>query len=276
VDDNHASDPELQRIGEDIAAFDRPALLVWGPKDPVFVERYLRDLRQRLPQADVHRFETASHLVSEDHDVAGLVLDWLGARFDTTAHAHRDDDAHRDDEHSRAETTPSAAPPGARADASTSTTSGSAAVRPITAILDARSQDESIASVDFAQNPAQQITWRHLFEVTTSIANGLLDLGVRPGDRVSMLVPPGNNLTAALYACLKIGAVAVVADAGLGPRGMTRAVTSADPQWIIGGLPGLALARAFGWPGRRISVSPLGPVRSRLFSVETSLTELSR
>jgi acyl-CoA synthetase (AMP-forming)/AMP-acid ligase II/pimeloyl-ACP methyl ester carboxylesterase len=271
VDDNHASDPELQRIGEDIAAFDRPALLVWGPKDPVFVERYLRDLRQRLPQADVHRFETASHLVSEDHDVAGLVLDWLGARFDTTAHAHRDD-AHRVDEHSRAE----AAPAGVRADASTSATSDSAGVRPITAILDARSQDESIASVDFAQNPAQQITWRHLFDVTTSIANGLLDLGVRPGDRVSMLVPPGNNLTAALYACLKIGAVAVVADAGLGPRGMTRAITSADPQWIIGGLPGLALARAFGWPGRRISVSPLGPVRSRLFSVETSLTELSR
>src|SRR5699024_5065899 len=185
VDDNHASDLEPQRIGEDIAAFDKPALLVWGPKDPVYVERYLRDLRQRLPQADVYRFETATHLVSEDHDVAGLVLDWLGARFDTPAHA---DDQGPTDEHSRAEAIPSAVPAGARADASTSATSGSAPVRPITAILDARSQDESIASVDFAQNPAQQITWRHLFEVTTSIANGLLDLGVRPGDRVSMLV----------------------------------------------------------------------------------------
>src|SRR5699024_2591444 len=90
------------------------------------------------------------------------------------------------------------------------------------------------------------------------------------------LVPPGNNLTAALYACLKIGAVAVVADAGLGPRAMTRAFTSADPQWITGGTPGLALARAYGWPGRRSSVGPLGPVRARLFLVETSLTQLSR
>ncbi|WP_209324232.1 alpha/beta fold hydrolase [Brevibacterium renqingii] len=265
VDANHPSDSELQRIGDDIAAFDKPALLVWGPKDPVFLERYLRDLRRRLPQADVHRFETASHLVSEDHDVDGLVLDWLSARFDTAAEAP-----------GRAETNPAEGPSERSSAAAAARDSSAADIRAVTAILDARRDDETIASVDFAKNPAQQITWRHLWHVTTSIANGLLDLGVKPGDRVSMLVPPGSNLTAALYACLKIGAVAVVADAGLGPKGMTRAIASADPQWIIGELPGLTLARAFGWPGRRISVSPLGPVRSRLFSAETSLTELSR
>ncbi|MBR7503537.1 AMP-binding protein, partial [Mycobacterium tuberculosis] len=88
----------------------------------------------------------------------------------------------------------------------------SATTRPVTAILDARRDDEAIASVDFSKDPAQQISWRHLWHVTTAIAHGLRDLGVQPGDRVSMLVPPGNNLTAALYACLKIGAVAVVAD----------------------------------------------------------------
>ncbi|MGO3178614.1 MAG: alpha/beta fold hydrolase, partial [Brevibacterium linens] len=273
VDDTHASDPELQRIGQDIAAFDKPALLVWGPKDPVFLERYLRDLRQRLPQADMHRFETASHLVSEDHDVPGLVLDWLSSRFDSP------DAANTPTEAAPAKGSSARKDTAASAKGSVPAGAGSASdadVRAVTAILNARRDDEAIASVDFAQNPAQQITWHHLWHVTTSIANGLLDLGVKPGDRVSMLVPPGNNLTAALYACLKIGAVAVVADAGLGPKGMTRAITSADPQWIIGELPGLALARAFGWPGRRISVSPLGPVRSRLFKAETSLTELSR
>ncbi|SMX89566.1 Acyl-CoA synthetase (AMP-forming)/AMP-acid ligase II [Brevibacterium iodinum ATCC 49514] len=291
VDDTHASDPELQRIGQDIAAFDKPALLVWGPKDPVFLERYLRDLRQRLPQADVHRFETASHLVSEDHEVPGLVLDWLSAQFDAPTTANTPTEAapakgSSERKGAAASATGAAsARSGTPSSASGSTSdiaddsatgNGSAEVRAVTAILDARRDDEAIASVDFAQNPAQQITWRHLWHVTTSIANGLLDLGVKPGDRVSMLVPPGNNLTAALYACLKIGAVAVVADAGLGPKGMTRAITSADPQWIIGELPGLALARAFGWPGRRISVRPLGPVRSRVFKAETSLTELSR
>ena len=81
VDENHPSHSELQRVGADIAANDHPALLVWGPKDPVFLERYLRDLRQRLPQADVHRFELGSHLVSEDYDVAGVVTDWLTTQF---------------------------------------------------------------------------------------------------------------------------------------------------------------------------------------------------
>ncbi|AZU02511.1 alpha/beta fold hydrolase [Brevibacterium linens] len=277
VDDTHASDPELQRIGRDIAAFGKPALLVWGPKDPVFLERYLRDLRRRLPQADVHRFETASHLVSEDHDVAGLVLDWLDAQFDTPTTANTPTEAAPAEGLSARSGTAASARRSASDIADDSAAGdGSADVRSVTAILDARRDDEAIASVDFAQNPAQQISWRHLWHVTTSIANGLLDLGVKPGDRVSMLVPPGNNLTAALYACLKIGAVAVVADAGLGPKGMTRAITSADPQWIVGELPGLTLARAFGWPGRRISVRPLGPVRSRMFKAETSLTELSR
>ncbi|MGO2642921.1 AMP-binding protein, partial [Brevibacterium aurantiacum] len=249
VDENHPSYSELQRVGADIAANEHPALLVWGPKDPVFLERYLRDLRQRLPQADVHRFELGSHLVSEDYDVAGVVTDWLETQFPASTDTNADNVQ-----------SPDAEPP----------------ARGVTAILDARHDDESIASVDFAQNPAQQISWRHLWHVTTSIAGGLLELGVRPGDRVSMLVPPGNNLTAALYACLKIGAVAVVADAGLGPKGMTRATTSADPQWIIGELPGLGLARAFNWPGRRISVSPLGAVQAKLLKVETSLTALSR
>ena len=37
-----------------------------GPADPVFSDRYLRDLVERIPHADVHRYEGASHLVTED------------------------------------------------------------------------------------------------------------------------------------------------------------------------------------------------------------------
>ena len=274
VDVSHPSHSELQRVGADIAAIDHPALLVWGPKDPVFLERYLRDLRQRLPQADVHRFELGSHLVSEDYDVAGVVTDWLTTQFPGDG-AGASGASGASAESAPVKSASAAATTVDSTDADVQTRDAAPA-RGVTAILDARHDDETIASVDFAQNPAQQITWRHLWHVTTSIAGGLLELGVRPGDRVSMLVPPGNNLTAALYACLKIGAVAVVADAGLGPKGMTRATTSADPQWIIGELPGLGLARAFNWPGRRISVSPLGRTQAKLFQVETSLTALSR
>ena len=39
---------------------------LWGARDPVFTDRYLRDLLYRLPHAQVHRYETASHLVTGD------------------------------------------------------------------------------------------------------------------------------------------------------------------------------------------------------------------
>ena len=47
-----------------------PTLLLWGPRDPVFADRYLRDLQRRLPHAQTHRFEGAGHLVIEDAPVA--------------------------------------------------------------------------------------------------------------------------------------------------------------------------------------------------------------
>ena len=56
---------------------DVPTLLVWGAGDRVFSDVYLHDLEARLPHADVHRHPKAGHLVSEDTDVASIVVDWL-------------------------------------------------------------------------------------------------------------------------------------------------------------------------------------------------------
>src|SRR5699024_9189249 len=84
--------------------------------------------------------------------------------------------------------------------------------------------------------------------IVDAMAIGLRAAGMRPGDRVSMLVEPGRDLTAALYAVLRVGGVAVVTDAGLGVGGMTRAITTAAPQWIIGEVPGLTLARLANLP----------------------------
>src|SRR6476646_1628885 len=62
----HPSRPVLDRIADGISALDVPALIMWGPRDPVFLEEHLRDLQQRLPQAVLHRYEKASHLLPED------------------------------------------------------------------------------------------------------------------------------------------------------------------------------------------------------------------
>ncbi|RUQ35115.1 alpha/beta fold hydrolase, partial [Micrococcus sp. HSID17227] len=79
ADPGHGSHPELQRVGEDLAALGRtdvPALILWGADDPVFLDRYLDDLRDRLPHARVQRYERAGHLLVDDRDITAPLLQW--------------------------------------------------------------------------------------------------------------------------------------------------------------------------------------------------------
>ncbi len=100
--------------------------------------------------------------------------------------------------------------------------------------------------------------------------------GVRAGDRVALLVPPGVDLTVCLYACWRMGAVTVVADAGLGARGMGMALKAAAPDYLVGIPRALAAARALGWPGRRIAVQEPSQVERRVLGIWSSLDEIRR
>ena len=250
----HAERPRTRPDLVGVAALDVPALLLWGPRDPVFLERYLDDLAERLPHADVHRFEGAGHLLPEDADVAGTVLDWLGDRLPDGR-----------------------VPAGAEGSLPSDGDAAPDASRPLWAALDdLRDSDEPALVEMAAPGGTRTITWRLLARRIDEVAAGLVDIGVRPGDRVSLLVTPGADLTAALYASIRVGATVVVADAGLGLRGLTRAVKGARPDWVIGALPGLAAARALGWPGRRIATLALpAPARAAL-RVEHTLAAVAR
>ena len=118
---------------------------------------------------------------------------------------------------------------------------------------------------------AVQLTWEQLADRVDAAATQLHKLGVRPGDRVNLMVPPGSRLTTLIYACLKLGAVIVVADTGLGLKGLTRALKGANPQFIVGIPAALAAARSLLWPGQRISVEPLNAFQERLLGVSGSV-----
>lgn len=258
ADAEHESHPELQRIAAGVAELDVPALMLWGPKDPVFSDRYLDDLVRRMPHADVHRFEGAGHLVAEDRPCADALLTWLGDRLP--------DGAIGSDGRS-------GPPEGAAA-------SGDAPApamphESLWAPLDARREDDDIAVVELSAQGTRRVSWRQLDERVRAIAAGLHEIGVRRGDRVSVLVPPGATLTAVIYACLRIGAVVVVADAGLGVKGLSRAVRGAWPAFLIGERKGLAAARALGWPGQRISAVGLAPAVRRALGVSHTLGEIA-
>ena len=77
----------------------------------------------------------------------------------------------------------------------------------------------------------------------------------------------------AVYACLRIGAIVVVADAGLGVAGLTRAVRGAHPDVIIGESLGLAVARVKRWPGVRISTARLTTPAAKALGVSVGTVQ---
>jgi acyl-coenzyme A synthetase/AMP-(fatty) acid ligase/pimeloyl-ACP methyl ester carboxylesterase len=247
ADPSHPSHAELARIADGVARLEVPALMLWGPRDPVFGDRYLDDLVDRLPHARVHRFEGAGHLVAEDADWPPAVLDWLRESVPARPAPAADD-----------------LDPGR--------------FTPLWSRLDARASDTGAAVLDMASGggrPPRTVSWQLLARQVRRIAAGLHALGVRQGDRVSLLVQPGPTLTALVYACLRIGAVVVVADAGLGARGLTRAQRGAQPDYLVGQTKALVAARALGWPGVRIATDPLTPAERRALGVAHQLVDVA-
>jgi haloalkane dehalogenase len=59
----------LRQTGADLHRLaDRPALVLWGMRDPVLTPAYLEEWRRRLPHAETHAIPDAGHLVLEDAD----------------------------------------------------------------------------------------------------------------------------------------------------------------------------------------------------------------
>ncbi|TFD56349.1 alpha/beta fold hydrolase [Cryobacterium sp. Hh7] len=304
---SHESRPELDRIAEGARALAVPTLLLWGPRDPIFSDRYLDDLARRMPHARVHRLEGAGHLLAEDADYTAAALLWLGdavaATPDDAAYAvtspSRIGDLGKLDQRMGASSTLLTATSGAEAVAPSplaeTAVSGSeaaslsllaeiaiggtqaaweaAGTHPLWYYLDELQNSDETALVDMQPAP-RTVSWRLLSRRVRQIAAGLVFIGVKPGDRVSLLVPPSADLTAVLYACVRIGAIVVVADAGLGLAGLTRAVRGARPDFVIGAAPGLMAARALGWPGRKISTARFPAPMAALLSIEHTLAEL--
>ena len=258
LDPDDVSAATLDAIAAGLGALaDIPVLLLWGPRDPVFSDLYLRDLIGRLPHADVHRYEGSSHFVPEDAPTfAADVATWIRARsllVDRGAGA-------------------GAGPAGQGQDVRPVPDTG----RPLWAGISERAADPATSGTPAVTElgptgPTAAISFAELDERVTRVAAGLAAIGVRRGDRIALLVPPGADLTAALYGIWRAGVIAVVVDAGLGIRGMRVALRSAGPAYVIGVAKGLAAARLMGTGAQLVSVGPLPASARRGLGVRWSL-----
>ncbi len=238
----HPSANPLMEVADRLVSIDAPVLLAWGSKDIVFDDDFAADLASRFPNVRLERFPDANHLVMVEADVAGAVDVWL---HDLLSERSSASDGLTDDQ--------SATPP--RASTTTSVFDG----------LRCRFDDSSTAIADLANR--ETIDFETFTQRVEAAAAELRRRGLVDGDRVAMLTPPGIDLLVAVYGVWRAGGVAVVADRGLGLRGLRRAVASTRPKWTIGPRRAGLIRFVLRWAprSRHINVSaliaePVGPV----------------
>jgi acyl-CoA synthetase (AMP-forming)/AMP-acid ligase II len=78
------------------------------------------------------------------------------------------------------------------------------------------------------------VTFEQLEATSNQIANGIRELGVAPGTRLALMVPPGIDFVAHVFGLFKAGVVVVLIDPGMGKRNMLRCLAAAAPGGIVG------------------------------------------
>lgn len=76
-----------------------------------------------------------------------------------------------------------------------------------------------------------------------AIARGLCGIGLGPGERAALLIPPGSEFVATVFALFRLGAVPVLADPGMGASALARCIGRSKARALIG-TPAAHLFRA--------------------------------
>lgn len=79
----------------------------------------------------------------------------------------------------------------------------------------------------------REVTFRELDEDTSLIAEGLLELGAEPGMRVALMVRPGIDFIALVFAMFKAGLTVVLIDPGMGRQRMIGCLEEVRPHGFV-------------------------------------------
>ena len=99
-----------------------------------------------------------------------------------------------------------------------------------TAIIEA---DKSLFSKSLSY---KKFTYSELNQESTNIAKGLYQKGVRKGMKAVLMVPPGKDFLAIIYALFKLGTILVLIDPGMGKKNVTSCINKVQPEVFIGSL----------------------------------------
>ena len=233
----HSSAEDIADVAEKVSTLSIPVRLLWGSRDPVFNDDFAHDLMNRFKNVALHRISDSGHLTVLETSIAPFVEAAIEESLDGV--------------------TLQPAP----AEKSIGATLWSK--------IDHWVNVDDIAITDAAANTSE--TRPEFAARVATYAEALHHRRVSTGDRIAVLVPPSVDLIAVVYACWRIGAIAVVADKGLGLRGLKSAIRASRVQHVIGPAKAIAAVRVLRWAPRasviRLSVLSGSPVVSKLENV---------
>ena len=205
--EQHHNHSVLDGIAEQLPQLNIPVRLVWGAKDPVFNDDFADDLLHRFRNVALHRIAQAGHLAVLETSIASFV------------------------EHAMQDTLVQKLPALSLGEP-----------EPLWGRLEQADRAHELAVHDATAQ--ESVTFGEFSARVATYAQELHRQGVQRGQRIAVLVPPSVDLIAVVYAAWRIGAITVIADRGLGLRGLGNAVRSARVQHVVGLQKALLAARA--------------------------------
>jgi non-ribosomal peptide synthetase component F len=228
----HSSAQDIADVAEKLSNVTFPVRLVWGSHDPVFNDDFAHDLMTRFQNVALHRIANSGHLTVLETSIAPFV-----------------EAAIREN----AEARPLQQPVTALNDGGT-----------LWSQIDHWVNEDDIAITDAAADTS--VTRPEFAALVATYAQALHDRGVCTGERIAVLVPPSIDLIAVVYACWRIGAIAVIADRGLGLRGLKSAIRASRVKHVIGPMKAVVAARLLRWAPHASIIRISGLARSSVIS----------
>ncbi len=91
----------------------------------------------------------------------------------------------------------------------------------------------------------QSYTFGEIRDFANSYGAYLKEQGVKPGDRVMLMVKPSVDFISLTFALFKIGAPVILIDPGMGYRNLIRCIASVKPDYLVGIPPVIVLKQMF-------------------------------
>lgn len=210
-DSSHPTYALMMELAEQIEKLrDKQVQIVWGLRDPCFHREMLNKVARFFPQAEVLEISEASHLVLEDAPDTAIpaISNFLRLGPGQLARTEK---------------------PAVNGDAN-------ALYSSFQRWVESHPRSPAVIEPLFLPDMVRygQASFQDLASRINKYQRGLLELGMRVGDRVLMLVPPGIDFLALSYAVMGRGAIPIFVDPGIGKEALFACVKHINPDVLIG------------------------------------------